>query len=166
VWLTGLSGSGKSTLSRAVERELFNMRMQACILDGDNVRHGLNANLGFSPEDTAKKQKSAIEMKSANEEIMSRHNDLLNAFFIAVDGNSPEDMQRVIEKIMKFNAANPAVAIDGEALVNSVQRRYKDRALANITGGMPVNKKLMPYLDTVCICVVFFLSLKTFKTNY
>ena len=103
--------------------------------------------LGFSPEDTAKKQKSAIEMKSANEKIMSRHNDLLNAFFIAVDGNSPEDMQRVIEKIMKFNATNPAVAIDGEALVNSVQRRYKDRALANITGGMPVNKKLMPYLD-------------------
>ena len=103
--------------------------------------------LGFSPEDTAKKQKSAIELKSANEKIMSRHNDLLNAFFIAVDGNSPEDMQRVIEKIMKFNATNPAVAIDGEALVNSVQRRYKDRALANITGGMPVNKKLMPYLD-------------------
>jgi len=103
--------------------------------------------LGFSPEDTAKKQKSAIEMKSANEEIMSRHNDLLNAFFIAVDGNSPEDMQRVIEKIMKFNAANPAVAIDGGALYDSVQRRYKDRALANITGGMPINKKLMPYLD-------------------
>ena len=103
--------------------------------------------LGFSPEDTAKKQKSAIELKSANEEIMSRHNDLLNAFFIAVDGNSPEDMQRVIEKIMKFNAANPAVAIDGGALYDSVQRRYKDRALANITGGMPINKKLMPYLD-------------------
>jgi len=103
--------------------------------------------LGFSPEDTAKKQKSAIEMKSANEEIMSRHNDLLNAFFIAVDGNSPEDMQRAIEKIMKFNAANPSVAIDGSALYDSVQRRYKDRALANITGGMPINKKLMPYLD-------------------
>lgn len=105
--------------------------------------------LGFSPEDTAKKQKSAIEMKSANEEIMGRHNDLLNAFFIAVDGNSPSDMQRVIEKIIKFNAANPAVAIDGEALYNSVQRRYKDRALANITGGMPINKKLIPYLDNM-----------------
>ena len=103
--------------------------------------------LGFSPEDTAKKQKAAIETKSANEEIMSRHNDLLNAFFIAVDGNSPEDMQRAIEKIMKFNAANPSVAIDGSALYDSVQRRYKDRALANITGGMPINKKLIPYLD-------------------
>jgi bifunctional enzyme CysN/CysC len=51
VWLTGLSGSGKSTISRAVERELFNMGMHVYVLDGDNVRHGLNANLGFSPED-------------------------------------------------------------------------------------------------------------------
>jgi bifunctional enzyme CysN/CysC len=51
VWLTGLSGSGKSTISRAVERELFNSNHHVYILDGDNVRHGLNSNLGFSPED-------------------------------------------------------------------------------------------------------------------
>ncbi len=51
IWFTGLSGSGKSTLSRAVERELFNMGMHTYVLDGDNIRHGLNSNLGFSPED-------------------------------------------------------------------------------------------------------------------
>lgn len=51
VWLTGLSGSGKSTISRAVERELFNSNHQVYTLDGDNIRHGLNSNLGFSPED-------------------------------------------------------------------------------------------------------------------
>ncbi|MCU1295659.1 MAG: adenylyl-sulfate kinase [Bryobacterales bacterium] len=51
IWLTGLSGSGKSTVSRALERELFNLGMHTYILDGDNVRHGLNSNLGFSPED-------------------------------------------------------------------------------------------------------------------
>jgi adenylyl-sulfate kinase len=51
VWLTGLSGSGKSTISRALERELFNMGSHVYVLDGDNIRHGLNANLGFSPED-------------------------------------------------------------------------------------------------------------------
>jgi bifunctional enzyme CysN/CysC len=51
VWLTGLSGSGKSTISHELERELFNVNMQTYILDGDNVRHGLNSNLGFSPED-------------------------------------------------------------------------------------------------------------------
>jgi len=51
VWLTGLSGSGKSTISQAIERELFTLNMHTYILDGDNIRHGLNANLGFSPED-------------------------------------------------------------------------------------------------------------------
>jgi bifunctional enzyme CysN/CysC len=51
IWLTGLSGSGKSTISNAIEREFFNRHMHTCVLDGDNVRHGLNANLGFSPED-------------------------------------------------------------------------------------------------------------------
>ncbi len=51
VWFTGLSGSGKSTLAKALDRELFNLGMQTYILDGDNIRHGLNSNLGFSPED-------------------------------------------------------------------------------------------------------------------
>ena len=51
IWLTGLSGSGKSTISRAIERELFNLGMHTYVLDGDNIRHGLNSNLGFSPAD-------------------------------------------------------------------------------------------------------------------
>ena len=51
VWLTGLSGSGKSTLSHALERELFNTNHHVYVLDGDNIRHGLNSNLGFSAED-------------------------------------------------------------------------------------------------------------------
>ncbi len=51
VWFTGLSGAGKSTLARALEVQLFNRQMQVYVLDGDNVRHGLNANLGFSPRD-------------------------------------------------------------------------------------------------------------------
>ncbi len=53
IWLTGLSGSGKSTLAQACERELFRRGYQVYVLDGDNVRAGLNANLGFSPEDRA-----------------------------------------------------------------------------------------------------------------
>jgi adenylyl-sulfate kinase len=51
VWLTGLSASGKSTIAINLERELFNLGRHAYLLDGDNVRHGLCADLGFSPED-------------------------------------------------------------------------------------------------------------------
>lgn len=51
IWLTGLSGSGKSTIAVEIEHALIENKHQAYILDGDNIRHGLNKNLGFSPED-------------------------------------------------------------------------------------------------------------------
>jgi adenylylsulfate kinase len=51
VWLTGLSGSGKSTIAVAAEKALASKGRLTYILDGDNIRHGLNANLGFSPAD-------------------------------------------------------------------------------------------------------------------
>jgi len=51
VWLTGLSGSGKSTVATAAEQVVLGKGKLAYVLDGDNVRHGLNKNLGFSPED-------------------------------------------------------------------------------------------------------------------
>ncbi len=51
IWLTGLSGSGKSTVAVGVERVLVERGHLAYVLDGDNIRHGLNKNLGFSPTD-------------------------------------------------------------------------------------------------------------------
>ena len=53
LWLTGLSSSGKSTIATELERELFNLGRHVYVLDGDNIRHGLGANLGFSPRDRA-----------------------------------------------------------------------------------------------------------------
>ncbi|MFH2035119.1 MAG: adenylyl-sulfate kinase [Candidatus Zixiibacteriota bacterium] len=51
IWLTGLSGSGKSTIATELERELFERHCQVAVLDGDNIRRGINADLGFSAED-------------------------------------------------------------------------------------------------------------------
>lgn len=51
IWLTGLSGSGKSTIATELQKELFVRGCQVYILDGDNIRHGLNSDLGFSPAD-------------------------------------------------------------------------------------------------------------------
>lgn len=53
IWLTGLSGSGKSTIAFTLEHALVEMGHLAYVLDGDNIRHGLNKNLGFSAEDRA-----------------------------------------------------------------------------------------------------------------
>jgi len=51
LWYTGLSGSGKSTIANAVDAKLHNLGFHTYLLDGDNVRHGLNGDLGFSDED-------------------------------------------------------------------------------------------------------------------
>ena len=62
IWLTGLSGAGKSTIAGALEKELFRRSMHTYVLDGDNLRHGLNSNLGFTPEDRAENIRRVSEV--------------------------------------------------------------------------------------------------------
>jgi bifunctional enzyme CysN/CysC len=62
VWLTGLPASGKSTLASALEAELLRGGRAAYVLDGDNLRHGLNGDLGFSAEDRAENVRRTAEV--------------------------------------------------------------------------------------------------------
>src|SRR5215216_1781146 len=62
VWFTGLPSSGKSTVAAAVEARLLAAARPAYVLDGDNLRHGLNGNLGFSPEDRAENVRRTAEV--------------------------------------------------------------------------------------------------------
>ena len=62
IWLTGLSGSGKSTIANALEKKLFGMGMHAYVLDGDNLRLGLNKDLGFTREDRAENVRRVSEV--------------------------------------------------------------------------------------------------------
>ncbi len=62
VWFTGLSASGKSTIAHCVERELFSRGIHTYVFDGDNVRHGLNSNLGFSREDRRENLRRIAEL--------------------------------------------------------------------------------------------------------
>ena len=62
IWLTGLSGSGKSTIANALEKKLFALGMHAYILDGDNMRLGLNKDLGFTREDRAENVRRVSEV--------------------------------------------------------------------------------------------------------
>lgn len=64
LWFTGLSGSGKSTISVALEKELHSKGILSYRLDGDNIRHGLNKNLGFSPEDRTENIRRIGEVSS------------------------------------------------------------------------------------------------------
>jgi bifunctional enzyme CysN/CysC len=62
VWLTGLSGAGKSTIANLVEQKLFAMAHHTMLLDGDNVRHGLNRDLGFTEADRVENIRRAGEV--------------------------------------------------------------------------------------------------------
>ncbi|MGC6506953.1 MAG: adenylyl-sulfate kinase [Myxococcota bacterium] len=64
LWFTGLSGSGKSTVARALESKLVSLGFPAYVLDGDNIRHGLNGDLGFSPEDRKENIRRITEVAS------------------------------------------------------------------------------------------------------
>lgn len=62
IWLTGLSGSGKSTIAYALEKQLIDADHACFVLDGDNIRHGLNSNLGFNPEDRCENIRRVAEV--------------------------------------------------------------------------------------------------------
>jgi hypothetical protein len=103
--------------------------------------------IGFSPERVAQRQKSNIEMKSIEQKIMTKRQDLLNAYFMAIDNDDSDLEERVVEKIIRFNNAYGEVGITGEQLQKSVTTRYKNRALAEETGGISINKKLIGRLS-------------------
>jgi len=99
--------------------------------------------LGFQPERLAQKQKANIEMKNAEQEIIHKHDMLLNAMFLAIDTQDDALFDRTMNKIERFNAGNPTMAITGKNISDSVKRRYKLRALSGVTGGAKINKKLI-----------------------
>ncbi len=79
LWFTGLSGSGKSTVAKILERKLFEMSVQTMFLDGDNLRHGLNGDLGFSAEDRAENIRRVSEVAA----LGLSHGNIVLASFIS-----------------------------------------------------------------------------------
>jgi bifunctional enzyme CysN/CysC len=110
IWLTGLSGSGKSTIAQALERELFVLGMHPYILDGDNVRHGLNSNLGFSPDDRFENIRRVSEVAK----LMADAGNVVITAFI-----SPyrADRQRARAIAMEGNAEFVEVFVDAPLAV-------------------------------------------------
>lgn len=94
VWLTGLSGSGKSTIARLLESKLFEQGIHAYILDGDNLRHGLNSDLGFSPDDRCENIRRAAEVAK----LMNSAGIVVIAAFISPYRKDREQAAGIVEK--------------------------------------------------------------------
>jgi hypothetical protein len=103
--------------------------------------------LGFAPERVAQRQKSNIEAKTIEQKIKTKRQDLLNAFFMAVDNNDDDLKDRVLEKISKYNATYGELPITPAQLQKSIKTRYVNRAIAESTGGISIDKKLIGRLS-------------------
>jgi len=159
-WREGHADRAMETISPAILKDLLKAGRfsetfgegKATTLKGDVLIDNFGAGevvaqaLGFSPERLSQKQKANIEAKTAEQEINAKHQALLNAFFMSMDNKDNDLRQKTIAKILKFNASNPGSAITGEDLSQSVLNRYRQRALAQITGGVNIQKKLIGQL--------------------
>lgn len=95
LWLTGLSGSGKSTLAHALEDRLYQMGVRSYVLDGDNIRYGLNKDLGLSPED----RKENIRRIAEVAKLMVDSGILVFAAFIAPYRESRECIRELMDDV-------------------------------------------------------------------
>jgi len=94
IWFTGLSGSGKSTLAHALEEKLFNLGCRTFVLDGDNVRHGLNSNLSFSEIDRTENIRRISEVSK----LMLEAGLIVMTAFISPFTKDRDDARSLISK--------------------------------------------------------------------
>jgi len=95
IWFTGLSGSGKSTLAHALEDRLYRMGVRSYVLDGDNIRYGLNKDLGLTPED----RKENIRRIAEVAKLMADAGILVFAAFIAPYRESRELIRGLMDDV-------------------------------------------------------------------
>ncbi|MEH7123646.1 adenylyl-sulfate kinase [Bacillus sp. JJ1773] len=94
LWFTGLSGSGKSTIANAVSSELFEQGINEYVLDGDNIRHGLNRDLGFSEEDRMENIRRIGEVAK----LFVDSGKIVTTAFISPFRNDRDDVRSLFEE--------------------------------------------------------------------
>lgn len=92
IWFTGLSGSGKSTIANALEETLFKRGIHTYLLDGDNVRKGINSNLSFTPEDRAENIRRIAEISN----LMIDAGLVVLASFVSPYREDRENVKRIV----------------------------------------------------------------------
>lgn len=147
IWMLGLSGSGKSTLARLAEQELYKHGFHTQILDGDNLRVGLNANLGFSVEDRRENIRRAAEAAK----LISGNGTVVIASFICPTNEIQAQVRDIIgeDLIMVYIKASVNACEDRD--VKGLYAKARKGEIQNFTGidspfQAPVNPELT--LDT------------------
>ncbi|WP_298417992.1 adenylyl-sulfate kinase [uncultured Kordia sp.] len=131
LWFTGLSGSGKSTIANAVEQELHKMGIQTYILDGDNIRKGLNKDLTFAPEDRTENIRRIAEVAN----LFVDAGMVVLASFISPYKKDRENVKSIVKDI---NFVEIFVNTDVEECerrdVKGLYKKAREGKILNMTG--------------------------------
>jgi len=131
IWFTGLSGSGKSTLAHALEERLFNMGIRSYVLDGDNIRGGLNNDLGLSPND----RKENIRRIAEVAKLMVDSGILVFAAFIAPYRNSRMFVRELMSDLPFYECyVNCPVDVCETRDPKGLYKKARKGEIANMTG--------------------------------
>ena len=131
VWFTGLSGAGKSTLAFVLEKRLLELGHASYVLDGDNVRHGLNSNLGFSHEDRTDNIRRIAEVAR----LMNDAGLIVITAFISPFREDREVARRIIgaEKFLEVHVSTPLTVCE-ERDTKGMYKRARAGEVHDFTG--------------------------------
>lgn len=131
IWFTGLSGSGKSTIANALEKALFDKGIRTYTLDGDNLRYGLNKDLGFSPTDRSENIRRIAEISK----LMIDAGIVVLAAFVSPYIKDRENIKRIVKD---FNFVEVYVNTSIEECerrdVKGLYKKARSGEIKNMTG--------------------------------
>jgi adenylyl-sulfate kinase len=153
LWFTGLSGSGKSTIADALERALFEKGIHTYLLDGDNVRKGLNNNLSFSPEDRSENIRRIAEVSN----LMIDAGLVVLASFVSPYREDRENVKRIVgyQNFVEIFVNTPIEECERRD-VKGLYAKARAGEIKNFTGvNAPYEAPLVPdvEVDTMMVSV-------------
>ena len=130
IWLTGLSGAGKSTIANALEKKLFSMGKHTMLLDGDNVRMGLNKNLGFTESDRIENIRRIAEVAK----LMNDAGLIVITAFISPTRLDRRNAREIIGEDFVEVYVNTPLAVCEERDVKGLYKKARRGEIAHFTG--------------------------------
>ncbi len=131
IWFTGLSGAGKSTIANLVEKKLFALGHHTYLLDGDNVRHGLNKDLGFTDADRVENIRRVTEVAA----LMADAGLIVLSAFISPFRNERRTARAQLSKVGFFEIhVDAPLALAEQRDPKGLYRKARRGELANFTG--------------------------------